>query len=65
MMAFDSFDAWLHMGGYGLYVWGSIGMSLLLPAIELLALRLRRRAALRAVAAVRENEQWERDENAA
>ena len=64
-MAFDSFDAWLHMGGYGLYVWGSIGVSLLLPAIEVLALRMRRKAALRAVAASREDQQWERDENAA
>ena len=37
---------WLAMGGYGLYVWGSIGVSLLLPLIECAALRLRRRAAL-------------------
>ncbi|MRW94888.1 heme exporter protein CcmD [Duganella sp. FT80W] len=37
---------WLHMGGYGLYVWGSIGVALLLPVAEAIALRLRRRAAL-------------------
>jgi heme exporter protein D len=28
---------WLHMGGYGLYVWGSIGASLLLPLCEYLS----------------------------
>lgn len=39
-------SAWLHMGGYGLYVWGSIGVALLLPLGETIALRLRRRAAL-------------------
>lgn len=39
-------NEWLHMGGYGLYVWGSIGASLLLPLCEYVALRLRRRAAL-------------------
>lgn len=65
MMAFDSVSQWLHMGGYGLYVWGSIGVSLLLPAIELLALRARRKAALRAVAAVRASQPWEHDENPA
>lgn len=39
-------SAWLHMGGYGLYVWGSVGAALLLPLCEGVALRLRRRAAL-------------------
>ena len=37
---------WLHMGGYALYVWGSIGAALLLPLCESAALRLRCRAAL-------------------
>jgi len=32
------------MGGYGLYVWGSIGMCVLAVATELGALVLRRRA---------------------
>ncbi|MCY7309125.1 MAG: heme exporter protein CcmD [Rhodoferax sp.] len=32
------------MGGYGLYVWGSIGMCVLAVVVELGALVLRRRA---------------------
>ena len=32
------------MGGYGLYVWGSFGVTALLMAAEVLALGARRRA---------------------
>jgi len=35
------------MGGYGFYVWGSFGGTALVVLIEVLALRARRRAALR------------------
>ena len=36
-------DFWA-MGGYGLYVWGSFGVTALVLAGELFSLRLRRRA---------------------
>jgi len=39
-----SLDDFLAMGGYGLYVWGSFGMVALVLAMELWALRLRRKA---------------------
>ena len=39
-----SWADFLAMGGYGGYVWGSFGMSALVIAAELLALRARRRA---------------------
>jgi heme exporter protein D len=38
-----SLDAFLDMGGYGLFVWGSYGVGLLCVAIELIALRQRAR----------------------
>lgn len=43
-MNWDSASAFLHMGGYGLYVWGSFGVTLLLLALEtaLLSRRARR-----------------------
>lgn len=34
------------MGGYGLYVWGSFGVTALCLIAELFSLRLRRKAAL-------------------
>lgn len=34
------------MGGYALYVWGSVAASALAVTIELIAVRARRRAAL-------------------
>jgi heme exporter protein D len=39
-------DNFLAMGGYGLYVWGSYGVTLVLIAAELILLARRRRAAL-------------------
>jgi len=36
-------DGFLHMGGYGLYVWGSYGVAALCIALELIALRMRAR----------------------
>lgn len=38
-----SVSDFLSMGGYGLYVWGSFGVTALALALELLALRARRR----------------------
>nr|WP_295079005.1 heme exporter protein CcmD [uncultured Roseateles sp.] len=34
MTVWNSFDDFLHMGGYGLYVWGAYGACLLLMALE-------------------------------
>ena len=44
-MNWGSADNFFAMGGYGLYVWGSYGVTALLMLVEpLLALRRRRRA---------------------
>ena len=37
-----SMSDFLAMGGYGLYVWGSFGVTALVVAMELWGLRLRR-----------------------
>ena len=34
-------NSWFAMGGYGLYVWGSMFAVLLCVAVELIGLRLR------------------------
>ncbi|HZF19903.1 MAG TPA: heme exporter protein CcmD [Burkholderiales bacterium] len=44
-MSWGSFDNFLAMGGYGLYVWGSYGVTLVLIAAELILLARRRRSA--------------------
>lgn len=49
MMAWSNWQGWsdfIHMGGYGLYVWGSLGVTALLLALELGQLRARRRRLL-------------------
>ena len=46
-MHWNSFADFVHMGGYGLYVWGSYGAVLVVMLIEpLLAVQRRRRALL-------------------
>ena len=45
-MHWNSFDDFIHMGGYGAYVWGSYGVALAAVVIELGLLLQRRRAAL-------------------
>jgi heme exporter protein D len=47
-MSWASASDFFHMGGYGLYVWGSYVVTAGLIALELAMLRLRRRAALAA-----------------
>ena len=42
----SSFGEFLAMGGYGLYVWGSLGVCALVCIIEPLTLNLKRRALL-------------------
>ncbi|MGB4115569.1 MAG: heme exporter protein CcmD [Polaromonas sp.] len=42
----NSFGDFLSMGGYGLYVWGSLGVCALVCVIEPITLNLKRRALL-------------------
>ena len=44
-----SFNDFLAMGGYGLYVWGSMGACLLVCVVEPMSLNLKRRALLNEV----------------
>ena len=44
-MHWNSFDEFLHMGGYGLYVWGSYGLALLAMLAEPVLVRQRFRRA--------------------
>ena len=46
-MQWNSLAEFLAMGGYGLYVWGSFGVTALALAVEAWLVRSRRRAALR------------------
>jgi len=49
-MNWGSSEAFFHMGGYGLYVWGAYGVTALVMALEpWLASRRRRRAAAQVV----------------
>ena len=50
-MAWNSVADFVHMGGYGLYVWGSYGAALLLMTIEPYLAARRRRLALEAARA--------------
>ena len=53
-MTLPSLDAlltWLSMGGYGLYVWGSLGMCVAVAIAEISGLRAQRRALLQGQAA--------------
>jgi heme exporter protein D len=45
-MSWGSLDNFLAMGGYGLYVWGAYGVTLVLMITELVLLARRRRALL-------------------
>ena len=42
----SSFSDFLAMGGYGLYVWGSLGACAVVCVIEPISLNLKRRALL-------------------
>jgi heme exporter protein D len=48
-MNWNSFGEFLSMGGYGLYVWGSVGVSAVLLALEVVLTRQGRAKALRTV----------------
>jgi heme exporter protein D len=45
-MNWGSLENFLAMGGYGLYVWGSYAVTLLLIAVELAVLARRKRNAV-------------------
>lgn len=47
-MNWESLDAFFHMGGYGLYVWGSYGVTLAVMLVEALAVRRRQRQSFEA-----------------
>ena len=49
-MIWNSWQEFWAMGGYALYVWGSVGVVLLCIAGELLELAWRRKAILQALA---------------
>ena len=44
-MNWQSMDEFFRMGGYGLFVWGSYGVTLAVMLAEVLAVRHRRRLA--------------------
>ena len=46
-MNWGSLSEFLHMGGYGLYVWGSFGVTALLIVGELWMLKAHRKEALK------------------
>ena len=48
-MMWNSFGEFLAMGGYGLYVWGSIGVCAFVCVFEPISLNLKRRALLNEV----------------
>lgn len=45
-MMWGSFSEFLAMGGYGFYVWGSLGVCALVCIVEPVTLNLKRRALL-------------------
>ena len=45
-MTWASWTDFFAMGGYGLYVWGSYGVTLALITLEVLSLRRRKRVAI-------------------
>ncbi|MBU0594628.1 MAG: heme exporter protein CcmD [Pseudomonadota bacterium] len=46
-MNWNSWSEFFHMGGYGLYVWGSYAVTFALIVGEVLLLRVRRKQALK------------------
>ena len=55
-MIWTSFADFAAMGGYGLYVWGSYGVALLLMTLEPFLAARRRRLALQAARAAVEHQ---------
>jgi heme exporter protein D len=57
-MHWNSFSDFIHMGGYGLYVWGSYGAALVLMLIEPALAAQRHRRSLAAVALQAGQGEW-------
>ena len=49
-MNWHSWSEFLAMGGYGLYVWGSYGVTLVVLAVEIVELVMRRRGVIERLA---------------
>ena len=64
-MNWNSWSDFFAMGGYALYVWGSVAMTVLLLAGEVLALRMRRNALLKLYGRWIRNNRRERNEDKA
>jgi len=45
-MNWSSISDFMHMGGYGFYVWGSYGMCVTLICVEVWSARMRRQRAV-------------------
>jgi heme exporter protein D len=46
MIHWNSFSEFLAMGGYGLYVWGSFGVTVLIMAVEPIVVARNRKATI-------------------
>ncbi len=46
MIYWNSFGDFLHMGGYGLYVWGSFGVTALIMIVEPIAVARNRKTTI-------------------
>ncbi|GAB3538275.1 heme exporter protein CcmD [Noviherbaspirillum agri] len=64
-MNWNSWSDFFAMGGYALYVWGSVLMTIVLIAGEVVALRMRRSALLKMYGRWIRNSRRERNEDKA
>ena len=64
-MRWESWAEFWAMGGYALYVWGSMGVTVLLLVIEVLQARWARRAVLNQLKTEQAVAQWLDDETSA
>jgi heme exporter protein D len=53
-MSWDSLSAFLHMGGYGFYVWGAYGVTVALLLVEITWVRARRRTIVQRAGLIRD-----------
>jgi heme exporter protein D len=64
-MNWNSWSDFFAMGGYALYVWGSVLMTLILVAGEVIAVRMRRNTVLKLYGRWVRNNRRESNENEA
>ena len=53
-MSWGSLEAFLHMGGYGLYVWSAYAVTAALLLIEVVWVRARRRTIIQRLGLIRQ-----------